>query len=357
MIELNRHIEILLLENECVIVPDFGGFMTHYVAARYDADDQSFIPPLRTLGFNPQLRLNDSVLAQSYVEAYDISYPEAMRKIEEEVKELKDILNEEGSYVMNNLGTLTVNQEGNYAFEPYESGILSPELYGLNSFQFQKLKAEKMEEKTAAKQVLLPTRHEIAEQQEEEPALIEFGETSDTDNHSDVLRIKMSWIRNTAAVAAAIIAFFLMSTPVINSDLGTRTMSHLQGNIIYKLMPKDSNVIPADPVKDTIPTKNVQTSPVSKKEDTTPKQAEESANAKRYCVVVASQVRKSNAEDFVEQLHRQGYPEARIYIHKNVVRVLCGEYDTEAEANSKKQKLNQKPGFEEAWVYKKKAEV
>ena len=52
MIELNRHIEILLLENECVIVPDFGGFMTHYVAARYDADDQSFIPPLRTLGFN-----------------------------------------------------------------------------------------------------------------------------------------------------------------------------------------------------------------------------------------------------------------------------------------------------------------
>jgi cell division septation protein DedD len=237
------------------------------------------------------------------------------------------------------------------------SGILSPELYGLNSFQFQKLKAEKMEEKAAAKQVLLPTRHEIAEQQEEEPALIEFGETSDTDNHSDVLRIKMSWIRNTVAVAAAIIAFFLMSTPVINSDLGTRTMSHLQGNIIYKLMPKDSNVIPADPVKDTIPTKNVQTSPVSKKEDTTPKQAEESANAKRYCVVVASQVRKSNAEDFVEQLHRQGYPEARIYIYKNVVRVLCGEYDTEAEANSKKQKLNQKPGFEEAWVYKKKAEV
>jgi hypothetical protein len=331
--------------------------MTHYVAARYDADDQSFIPPLRTLGFNPQLRLNDSVLAQSYVEAYDISYPEAMRRIEEEVKELKDILSEQGSYAMSNLGTLTVNQEGNYAFEPYESGILSPELYGLNSFQFQKLKEGKMEEKTAAKQVLLPTRHEIAEQQEEEPALIEFGETSDTDNHSDVLRIKMSWIRNTVAVAAAIIAFFLMSTPVINSDLGTRTMSNLQGNIIYKLMPKDSNVIPADPVKDTIPTKSVQTNTVSKKENVTVKTPVDSTLAKRYCVVVASQVRKSNAEDFVEQLHRQGYPEARIYIYNNVIRVLCGEYETEAEANSKKHRLNQKPGFEEAWVYKKKAEV
>ncbi|MDE5570793.1 MAG: hypothetical protein K2I86_01860, partial [Prevotella sp.] len=71
VIELERHIEILLLGNECVIVPDFGGFMTHEVSARYDAEDRMFLPPLRTLGFNPQLRMNDSVLVQSYVEAYD----------------------------------------------------------------------------------------------------------------------------------------------------------------------------------------------------------------------------------------------------------------------------------------------
>ena len=30
MIELARHIEILLLENDCVIIPDFGGFIAHY---------------------------------------------------------------------------------------------------------------------------------------------------------------------------------------------------------------------------------------------------------------------------------------------------------------------------------------
>ena len=29
MIELARHIEILLLENDCVIIPDFGGFIAH----------------------------------------------------------------------------------------------------------------------------------------------------------------------------------------------------------------------------------------------------------------------------------------------------------------------------------------
>ena len=35
MIELARHIEILLLENDCVIVPELGGFIAHYQPAYY----------------------------------------------------------------------------------------------------------------------------------------------------------------------------------------------------------------------------------------------------------------------------------------------------------------------------------
>lgn len=96
MIQLGKHIEILLLENDCVIVPDFGGFMAHHLSARYEESEGIFLPPLRTLGFNPQLRLNDSLLAQSYVETYDISYPEALRRIAAEVEELKQWLVEKG---------------------------------------------------------------------------------------------------------------------------------------------------------------------------------------------------------------------------------------------------------------------
>lgn len=33
MIELAQHIEVLLLENDCVIVPGFGGFIAHYAPA------------------------------------------------------------------------------------------------------------------------------------------------------------------------------------------------------------------------------------------------------------------------------------------------------------------------------------
>ena len=96
MIELDRHIEILLLSNDCVIVPGLGGFMTHHVGARYDDKDQMYLPPLRTLGFNPQLTMNDSLLVQSYIEAYDISYPEALRRIESEVEEVKQHISAAG---------------------------------------------------------------------------------------------------------------------------------------------------------------------------------------------------------------------------------------------------------------------
>ena len=35
MIELSRHIESLLLDNDCVIVPELGGFIAHYQSAYY----------------------------------------------------------------------------------------------------------------------------------------------------------------------------------------------------------------------------------------------------------------------------------------------------------------------------------
>ncbi len=347
--ELQRHIEILLLSNECVVVPDFGGFMTHEVSAQYDEEEQMFLPPLRTLGFNPQLCMNDSVLAQSYVEAYDISYPEALRRIEHEVRQIKEELNNDGSYTLDSIGTLTVNQEGNYEFTPCEAGILTPSYFGLDSFSFSPLKSQK-----AMVASIAHHKHQEEAPSTEHPTLLEFTD----DNHEredQAITIKMSWIRNTVAVAAAVVAFVLMATPIAKSDLYSHTMSNLNHNIFYRLMPKDTNTVPAKPIskKETVK----MSTPVIKKEEVVKK--EEAPVIKRhdvYCIVLASQVKKSNAEYFVEQLHQEGFDDARIYIHDKTVRVVCGNYQTEAEAYRQLSKINHKPKYEEAWVYKIKAE-
>ena len=345
------------MTNECVIVPDFGGFMTHQVSARYDEADRSFLPPYRTLGFNPQLRINDSVLAQSYVEANDISYPEALRRIESEVAVLKQELSDKGSYEMENLGVLTVNQEGNYEFTPCEAGVLSPSLYGLSDFTFKRLKDSSSVE-TARKS--LPT---VASEVSIQPSMLDVLDDHQDNQEEKAVVIKMSWIRNAVAVAAAVVAFFLIATPIANGDFDTQTMSQLQHNLLYKLIPQDTNVVPVEPA--IAPSAPVASAPVAptatQKEKTTAPESPKAPEAKKttptYYIVVASQVKMSNAEAYVEQLHKEGYQDAQVMVRNNIVRVVCGSFDSENDAYRQLNKMNVKEEFYEAWVYKDVSKV
>ena len=341
-----------------MIIPGFGGFIAHHVDAHYDEADRLWLPPYRTLGFNHQLTLNDSLLVQSYVEAYDLSYPEALRRIEKEVDELKNQLEEEGHYLLDNLGELSVNQDGNYEFVPCESGILSPELYGLGSFQFKRLKDEAVTEETVQPQKTVAKSISLSKTDAEETQLLDF---IDDDNDS-AISIKMSWIRNAVAIAAAIVAFFFIATPVTNSDLGTEAMTHLQNSILYKLIPQDTTLPAiAEPVISE-PTVTVA-KPVEVKEPVTAKimaekpaekpVTEPKAATTTYCIIVASQVKLSNAEQYVERLKKEGYPNAYVYINNNTVRVVSGEFNSETEAYRVLNKMNMEEEFYEAWVYKK----
>jgi len=125
MIELSKHIECLLLRHNCVIVPGLGGFVTQYVPARYVAEEELFFPPFRSVGFNPRLTLNDGLLVQSYMQAYDTSYPETQHIVENAVAEVRAELQERGSFTFNGIGTLSLDAAGNYDFVPCEAGVLS----------------------------------------------------------------------------------------------------------------------------------------------------------------------------------------------------------------------------------------
>lgn len=355
MIELGRHLEVLLLSNDCVIVPDFGGFVAHYVPARIDEADGMFLPPMRTIGFNPQLKINDSLLAQSYVEAYDISYPEALRMIEQEVEEIKRQVLYEGVCQLNGIGTLISNDEGNYSFEPQESGLLTPSLYGLSSYEFNLLNPSAQNQATP---VATPTLEEEDVKEIEEPIQQPLIELLDNDDDAEehAIQIKMSWIRNSIAVAAAIALFFFLTTPIANSDLGSQTMSTLQTNFFQKLMPKDSNMksatpaIKADPIADVKPKTEIKVDTIAQ-QPVKPIVVE-----KPYCLVLASQVKQSNAEEFARILRNKGFKDTEVYIYNNVVRVVYGHFESENAAYTELHNLRFEENFEEAWVFKRKTE-
>lgn len=362
MIELSRHIEILLLDNDCVIVPGLGGFMAHHVEARYDEEDSLFLPPLRTLGFNPQLRLNDSLLAQSYVEAYDISYPEAVRRIEDEVNEVKQRLDNEGKYELNDIGVLSFTEEGKLSFEPCEAGILTPSLYGLSSYGF---KRRSMEQSVAATEEKSTVEKAVDTQgifSEKTYALTPTVENTEDDEEEGTIRIKISWIRNAVAMAAAVIAFFLITTPVTNSKVQSIATSDMNVNAILKLAHKEMNKgemnISSDNLRRSIDERDTLMSDTSQANirlvDTKRNSDRESIAHVAYCIVMASHVARRGAEALVKELRSEGYDTASVYEHKGVVRVVYGSYKTENEAKSRLRQLRDDERFEQSWIYKKR---
>jgi cell division septation protein DedD len=358
VIELNRHIEILLLNNDCVIVPNLGGFMAHHVEARYEEDEQAFLPPLRTLGFNPQLKINDSLLAQSYIEAYDISYPEAIQRIDDEVNELMQHLQNEGRFELNNIGILELNEDGNYVFTPCEAGILTPSLYGLNSFEMKKLNVVSMPQPAVAEEKVVKPEPEVN-------SILHQNLVDIDDNDTDVVHIKFSWIRNAVAVAAILLAVFFVAMPTGKTELMKSTINTLNNQLLLGMMTsKDSNTSAidykrkevhkpatdktAEAILDTIkPAKPAETV----KADTTP------AARKGYCIVLASHVSMKNANAFVEELHKRGFSEAEIFVRNNVTRVVCGHFETQNAAYNRLNRIRDNKGFEEAWVLKLKDKV
>lgn len=365
VIELERHIEILLLDNDCVIVPDLGGFMAHYSEAHYDDSDQMFLPPSRTLGFNPALKMNDSLLAQSYIEAYDISYPEALKRIEDEVNELRQHIENEGYYELNDIGVLRVNEYGSYEFEPCEAGILTPALYGLSSVEIDPLESIApafVETKTRPVKIETATDSETNEEKAREVKMT--SPLFDEDDNDDKVHIRVSVLRNIAAAAIAIFAFFMISTPLNNGSRKEMSMLNMNTETLTRILPKTT-------VQGVAEVKGITAKELNKKEEKAIQKSEvenqeassssvsenhevkpEEQNLPYYTIVLASHVSKKNAAAYVEKLHKAGFNEAQVYSGRSTTRVIFNQYKSEAEAYGALHEMREYTEFNDAWVYK-----
>lgn len=368
VIEIERHIEILLLDNDCVIVPGLGGFTAHHVEARFDESDDVFLPPLRTLGFNQQLKINDSLLVQSYIEAYDISYPEALRRIEGEVEELRQRLANDGYYEMTDIGVLEMNEDGNIIFTPCEAGILTPGLYGLSSFEMQPLMAEESTASASSTQVQKPNVEPtpitttVFDQvrQKEETSANDAGQDTDNDEDAEkTICIKVSWLRNAGIAAAAAVLLFFVLFPISHSGLKNVNIGDFNGTSFFsKLMPKDSqmNNISISEIKASAKDSSRQSVKDSVKDivKDSIKVIEPKVKSDTFCIVLASCIPQKNAERYVEQLHKKGFDKAYAMVNNKMVRVIYGNYTSETDAYNDLQKIRSNDEFEQAWILKKK---
>jgi len=120
----------LLEENEVLIIPGLGAFISDYQPARLDENGVFLLPPDRIISFNPDIRTDDGVLLNYLVQRYKMTTPQAHKLLDQFTEDLEYRLYSGEPVVMGNIGILT--KSGNrILFEPERKKISHAGAFGL----------------------------------------------------------------------------------------------------------------------------------------------------------------------------------------------------------------------------------
>lgn len=131
MASIPEHIKNLLFEQDCVVVPDFGGFITNFHGAVVQERNGSLLPPRKRVAFNEVLKFDDGLLT-SYIAIKETrSREEVLAKIRLFAEHAWRELRLRKSFRFDYLGTFTLNSEGKLVFEPDHRINFFGESYGM----------------------------------------------------------------------------------------------------------------------------------------------------------------------------------------------------------------------------------
>ena len=133
--KLTQYIADLLLKNNCVIIPDFGGFIANYQPAVIDELRQKIYPPTKHVLFNANLVSNDGLLANYVAKQIKTTYADALSKINTDVELWHQDLKAGKRIEIGEIGFLySENQQ--IKFEQNKTYNLLLSAYGLSEIQF-----------------------------------------------------------------------------------------------------------------------------------------------------------------------------------------------------------------------------
>lgn len=127
---ISGYIHTLLKFNECVIIPDFGGFISSYVPARFDRKKNVFLPPSKEITFNSKIVKNDGLLINYIVEKEGIGYHDARMAIDNWVENTMKTLYDGNEVSFEGAGTLKADRNGSFIYTPGSDNKLT-DAFGL----------------------------------------------------------------------------------------------------------------------------------------------------------------------------------------------------------------------------------
>lgn len=301
---LANYINDLLYRYECVIVPDFGGFVTNKINAKLDKDTHVFYPPSKKITFNSHLKVNDGLLANYIASSENISFEKASTAISLSVIKWQNEL-QSNPIEIANVGVLALNEQGQIIFEPNAAINYLSESFGL-----AKVESSLITRKETTVKPLIP----VVEKQDKKgiPTFIKY-----------------------AATAAILLTLGFAGNTVYQQNKQKKAFANQEKALEKKI--QSATFIISNP----LPTIELN---VTKEE----------VVAKPYHVVAGAFQFPENAKKKVAQLKKQGYNAKIIGVNKwGLTQVVFNSFSNRNEAINNLYKI-QDTVSEDAWLLVKK---
>ena len=344
-------IEYLLLNHDYVVIPTLGTFIVQQLDARRNEDEEVFLPPYRSVRFNAELIQDDGLLRTSISGIYNVSDEQAGQMLGTWIDEFTQMLDDEGCIDFGTIGLFTRDKADNLVFQSQESGVTTPDYYGLDAFHFRELPQ-------APKAKVVP-----------------IAASMEADEKEITIRINRRIANFAAAACAAILLFVFFSLPPMQDQ-----KQELRSSLKELLVPSSHTSAAGHKTVTSAPAslKTGKTEEAEKVRKEAQPHASEEAGVKAkadvpdhvpagnaqpqslalplakdgYCIVLASAISERNAQKYVETLTQRGFISARIVKSDSMLRVVVGRYASEEEAASAAREIRRrKSEYRFAWVY------
>lgn len=152
------YISDLLLLHDCVIIPDFGGFICNYKNATIDEVSGMIYPPSKEIIFNRNLKHNDGLLTNWVASKEGIDYDKAAKQVEFFTEDLKIKLNQHQKIVFDNIGSFHTDRRFNIIFETNDNNFLA-DTWGMEAIEAPQIRVEK--KKSTPSQINIPVSSDM----------------------------------------------------------------------------------------------------------------------------------------------------------------------------------------------------
>ncbi len=142
---MEKLVESLLFEFDCVILPGFGGFVAQKTNANIHPSGMFAYPASKTIAFNKNLNQNDGLLASKLANQNGLPFDNAQVEVEKFIHTIIFELDKSKKFTFGKIGSFILDTNKNVEFIPFTKINFLLDSYGLPAIQIQPIAQKSIE--------------------------------------------------------------------------------------------------------------------------------------------------------------------------------------------------------------------